>query len=311
MRVVPALALLAAVGLAGCEASTGPAAELSGSSPVVSGRTTSSPASTSVPRARARAALPLPETPTLRPVRRLAAEIDQAERTIADPASANDAIRAAGRFQQLASRILAGAGAGERRRVMSTLDGRAAAVLRANIDAATGLGSLTAPEPKLPKGWRIVAPLPAHRLMRLYRAAQRHTGVPWQYLAAINFVETKMGRVVGPSTAGAQGPMQFMPATWREYGAGGDIHDPHDAIPAAARLLAANGAPRDMAGALRAYNDSSYYVHAVTAYAHVMKRWPRAFRGYWGWRVLYKTVKGTYVLPVGYPKTPAVRLPAG
>jgi len=272
--------------------------------------TVASSAPGGTPTGDPRAAVPLPATPTLRPARRLAAQIDQAERTIADPASTNDAIRAAGAFQQLASRMLAAAGAGERHRVMSALTGRAASVLRSNIAAASGLNSLTAPEPRLPKNWRIIAPLPAHRLMGLYRSAQHHTGVPWQYLAAINFVETKMGRIVGPSTAGAQGPMQFMPSTWKEYGDGGDIHDPHDAIPAAARLLAANGAPHDMAGALRAYNDSSYYVHAVTTYAQVMRRWPRSYRGYWSWRVLYKTTKGVYVLPVGYPKAHAVRLAA-
>ncbi len=36
--------------------------------------------------------------------------------------------------------------------------------------------------------------------------------MPWYYLAAINLIETRMGRIDGLSTAGAQGPMQFLPA---------------------------------------------------------------------------------------------------
>ena len=62
-------------------------------------------------------------------------------------------------------------------------------------------------------------------------------------LAAINLVESAFGRVRSPSGAGAQGPMQFLPDTWRRYGLGGDVHDPHDAILGAANYLHANGAP--------------------------------------------------------------------
>ena len=67
--------------------------------------------------------------------------------------------------------------------------------------------------------------------------------MPWTYLAAIHLVETRMGRIRGASTAGARGPMQFLPSTWALYGAGGDINDPRDAILAAARLLRHHGAP--------------------------------------------------------------------
>jgi membrane-bound lytic murein transglycosylase B len=73
--------------------------------------------------------------------------------------------------------------------------------------------------------------------------------------------------VKSDSVAGAKGPMQFIPSTWRIYGHGGDIHDPHDAILAAANLLHANGAPASYARALRSYNDSGLYVDAVTRYA--------------------------------------------
>ena len=37
----------------------------------------------------------------------------------------------------------------------------------------------------------------------------------------INLVETRFNRLRNNSSAGAQGPMQFMPATWRAYGLGG------------------------------------------------------------------------------------------
>ena len=133
----------------------------------------------------------------------------------------------------------------------------------------------------------------------------------WSYLAAINLVETRMGRIRGTSTAGAQGPMQFLPSTWAMYGAGGDINDPHDAILGAARLLRANGAPRNMGQALFHYNPAQSYVRSVSAYARSMRASPSAYLGFWQWRVLYRHVRGTYVLPVGYPREKAVLLREG
>jgi membrane-bound lytic murein transglycosylase B len=114
---------------------------------------------------------------------------------------------------------------------------------------------------------KVGTPAPLSDLIAFYRQANQRYGVAWNYLAAINLVETKFGRVKSNSVAGAQGPMQFIPATWRIYGNGGDIRDPHDAILAAANLLHANGAPPRYSRALRAYNDSGLYVDAVTRYA--------------------------------------------
>ena len=148
-----------------------------------------------------------------------------------------------------------------RRRVTALLDRQAARVTRSNVRAATLLRSLGEPQERLPR-WRIVPPPPATELLGYYRLAQRRSGVPWTYLAAIHLVETRMGRIRGTSTAGARGPMQFLPSTWDLYGAGGDINDPRDAILAAARLLRHHGAPGDMADALWHYNPSDSYVGA-------------------------------------------------
>ena len=92
-------------------------------------------------------------------------------------------------------------------------------------------------------------------LMGLYQAAERRYDVPWSVLAAINQIETDFGRNLGPSSAGAIGWMQFMPATWRAYAADGDGRadpdHPADAIFTAAAYLRASGARRSVACPLR------------------------------------------------------------
>ncbi len=172
--------------------------------------------------------------------------------------------------------------------------------LRANVTAAAELRALTKPRPDLPP-WRIANPRPAAELLGFYREAQAATGIDWTYLAAINLVETRMGRIRGLSTAGAQGPMQFLPSTWAEPGIGkGDIDDPHDSIQAAARYLVRRGGPSDMARALRAYNNSRRYVTAVTAYAQEMQRDPDRYLAYHQWGVLYRWTRGEVMLREGY-----------
>jgi len=113
---------------------------------------------------------------------------------------------------------------------------------------------------------RIGSALPLATLRAYYAEGERRSAVPWRVLAAVNFVESDFGRLREPSADGALGPMQFMPATWRSYGAG-DVHDPRAAILAAARYLRAAGAATSLRIALWHYNPSPAYVDAVLRYA--------------------------------------------
>lgn len=270
-------------------------------SPTASGEAARRSASPAPPSRSDEALGRLPSVPVADDALALARQLEQAAATLRDRDAAADDVRRAGEFQQLAVRTLATASDAFRRRVTSRLRPETAVVVRGAVRAAALLHTMTSPQRRLPR-WRIVAPPPARELLGYYRVAQRRTGVPWTYLAAIHLVETRMGRIRGASTAGARGPMQFLPSTWDLYGAGGDINDPRDAILAAARLLKANGAPGDMGEALRHYNRSTSYVRAVSEYARTMTRSRSAYRGYWHWRVLYRHARGTYVLPVGYPE---------
>jgi membrane-bound lytic murein transglycosylase B len=139
---------------------------------------------------------------------------------------------------------------------------------------------------------RIGAAAPAAKLRRFYAAAQRRFGVDWSVLAAVNFVESAFGRVRSKSEAAARGPMQFLPSTWRIYGMGGDIDDPHDAILAAANYLRHSGAPRNYDRALFAYNHSMHYVRAVRRFASRMRRDERMFLAYYAWQVYVRTADG-------------------
>jgi hypothetical protein len=139
---------------------------------------------------------------------------------------------------------------------------------------------------------RVTNAAPAAELRRDYAAAQRRFGVPWSILAAVNFVESSFGRVRSASEAGARGPMQFLPSTWRRYGMGGDIEDPHDAILAAANYLHHAGAPEDIDRALFAYNHSTSYVLAIRRFAGRMRADERTFLAYYAWQVFVRTRHG-------------------
>lgn len=119
-----------------------------------------------------------------------------------------------------------------------------------------------------------------------YVAAARSAPCPIDYriLVAIGRVESghgthdgasidQAGKITKPigSYAGAQGPMQFMPATWDAYGVDGDgdgtadINDIDDAAAGAANYLCANGVAADRSSALYNYNHDASYVAGVEA----------------------------------------------
>jgi transglycosylase-like protein with SLT domain len=107
-------------------------------------------------------------------------------------------------------------------------------------------------------------------------AAQYCPGLSWTVLAAIGEIESGDGANDGPSSAGARGPMQFLPSTWAIWGTDGfgppgppDIMNPLDAVPSAARLLCASGGGSSgtLAGAIFAYNHATWYVNEVLALA--------------------------------------------
>ncbi len=147
--------------------------------------------------------------------------------------------------------------------------------------------------------WQIIEPLPASELRALYEAAEAETGIGWSFLAAINLIETGFGRIDGLSTAGAQGPMQFLPTTWEEV-SDGNIEDAADAIPAAARYLVRRGGPDDMHKALWGYNNSDAYVAAVTHYANLFRDDERSFLATHSWEIHYSAAAGDLWFPVGF-----------
>ena len=182
--------------------------------------------------------------------------------------------------------------------VLNAVPASVRSAIQDNLSAAQQIDSLNGSRTSLPH-WRIIAPPESDVLLGYYNEAQQASGVPWQYLAAINLIETNMGRIQGLSSAGAQGPMQFMPATWASYGRG-DVNNPHDAILAAGRYLHTHGAPQNMARAIYAYNPSTLYVRAVQLYAQQMFANNRVFLGYYNWQVYVQTTKGEVLLPEGF-----------
>ena len=240
---------------------------------------------------------PAPGPPAQGPAA-VAASLVAAEQAIRNPAVPTASLEPTARSQQDAYRALI-EHPDWMPQVLAATPAAMHATIRANVAAGAELRALHKPQTRLPP-WRIVSPAPAHELLRYYRAAQADLGIPWQYLAAIHLVETRMGRIRGTSVAGAQGPMQFLPSTWARYGNGGDINSNRDSIFAAARLLAANGGPGDMRRALYRYNPTPRYVNAVSAYAGQMRENERAYFAYYHWQVYYRMVDGDRLLPVGY-----------
>jgi hypothetical protein len=184
----------------------------------------------------------------------------------------------------------------ERRKLGDATLGRLPADVRGEArDTVLGrrhLAAIPRSPGKLPRV-RIAGAAPAAELRRHYAEAQRRFHVHWSILASINFVESAFGRVRSASEAGARGPMQFLPATWRAYGMGGDIDKPRDAILAAANYLRRSGAPDDLDRALFAYNPSNSYVRAIRRFARRMRTDERAFLSYYAWQVYVLTPNGS------------------
>ena len=292
-------AVLAAVALtlAGCGHSTADPDPTSaaGAAPVATGPASVSPAEVS----------PTEESPPAGAQPTLAADPAQLaddlvadEQTVRDPSAAEPALSAAAHRQQAAYRAIAKHPEWDAA-IAPHVPPPLADTYHRNVDAARQLSSMTAPRDTL-LPWTIQAPAPADDLLGYYHDAQSASGVDWNYLAAINLVESRFGRINGNSPDGAQGPMQFLPATFAAYGAGGDIHAPRDAIFAAGRYLAANGFAADRDGALHHYNHSAAYVSAVNDYAAVLAADPGSFAGYYRWDVYLKTTAGDVLLPIGF-----------
>jgi transglycosylase-like protein with SLT domain len=134
----------------------------------------------------------------------------------------------------------------------------------------------------VPTGLPVDRTVPAGRpasYLELFRASavQYCPGLSWTVLAAIGQIESGDGQNNGPSTAGALGPMQFLPSTWETWGIDGfgetgppDIRNPFDAVPSAARLLCADGATAGDQGLRQAifdYNHAGWYVDEVLTLA--------------------------------------------
>jgi cell wall-associated NlpC family hydrolase len=155
-------------------------------------------------------------------------------------------------------------------------------VVTAGLSGA-GLASIVSSTSAVPSA-TAVADIPAS-MLSLYEtaAASSCAGFPWTVLAAIGMVESDNGQSTlpgvhsGANSAGAEGPMQFEPATFAAYDqpippGGADPpspYDPTDAVYAAARLLCADGGAgsADLSGAVYAYNHSASYVSQVLGLA--------------------------------------------
>ena len=232
-----------------------------------------------------------------------AALLAQVEEALRSPATPESDLPALGHQQQVIYRVLAH----QRQQaalVRAALSEHWRPVLDLHLEARRQFIAMHNPARKpthLP-AWRIRAPEPAINLLRYYREAAAATGIDWEVLAAVNLVESGMGRIDGVSVADAHGPMQFLPSTWAEpgIGNGGDIRDPRTAIGAAARYLVRRGGLKNIRKGLWGYNNSDHYGKAVLAYAALLRNDPAAYIGLYHWEIHFASAAGDLWLPVGY-----------
>jgi len=232
-----------------------------------------------------------------------AARLSEAHARIVDTAAGAEGRAAAGIDYQLLLRALADRPELDQS-VLDRLDASARPAVERIVQARQFLQARNAARPPTPPPdelppWSVVEPEPIETLLAHYAEAESLTGIPWYWLAAIHLQETRMGRVEGVSSAGAVGPMQFLPTTW-QICCTGDPTVTRDAIVGAATYLAQHGGPDDMAAALYEYNPNDGYVAVVTAYAESLRDEPELYPGYHAFQVFYGTSAGTIRLPVGY-----------
>ena len=131
---------------------------------------------------------------------------------------------------------------------------------------------------RLPVTTNVPTGRPTNYMMVYQESAARYCpGLSWTVLAAIGEIESNNGQNMGPSSAGALGPMQFMPSTWAIWGIDGfgdtgppNIWNPLDAVPSAARMLCADGAAQggaSLSAAIFDYNHATWYVNEVLTLA--------------------------------------------
>lgn len=160
------------------------------------------------------------------------------------------------------------------------------------VALVAGVGMLVAPDlsTAVTESWSGPSALPGAlsslppAMLRLYAAAAATCpGLSWAVLAAIGAVESDNGKSTlagvhsGQNSAGAEGPMQFEPASFGRYSTpvppGGQDppspYDPADSVYAASRMLCADGAadPSRVGAALFDYNHSTAYVARVLSIA--------------------------------------------
>ena len=162
--------------------------------------------------------------------------------------------------------------------------GVAMPALKREVGAVVGRGARVVGlrQPRLPVDTSTSGHKPRSYLELFRESAARYCpGLSWTVLAAIGQIESGFGANNGPSSAGALGPMQFLPSTWREWGISAfgepgppNVMDPYDAVPSAARYLCAAGAgtPAGLARAIFAYNHADWYVAEVLALARQYAR---------------------------------------
>src|SRR5260221_5924812 len=194
--------------------------------PVAVAPTTAAPTATATPTPAPTIApdatpVPLPKwdevpVPAQDPVA-LGAQLGMAEGFIRDPKVTADQLAWAGHMEELVLGQLSDYPDWVSQ-VVGALPENERAAFNGSIEAGRQLRTMHGPIPKTLPDWHIVAPAPIDDLLAYYKEAEAKFGVPWYYLASINLIETRMGRIRGDPTAGAHDPKQSIPQNQAAYG---------------------------------------------------------------------------------------------